>query len=271
MSTKYPERKLTYADLRDFDKQLDFPIPILPGDASLIEPFITDLGCDFAKRVGFLQDSIRITVISLILFKLVVLRTYLARPPENDLDIYELVRDGKVSRIWTHHEQALAACAGEEDTSAHAEFSVNAALPSVWKVQVIHRSEIPFAHDGPLVSLNASSISSSKRPGLTGGDRKPRHYLPPHLRNSPSTCPRPKPRPIKRTQSTKEDTASDLDRSTPNSQVVSDLGQTAVTQAVELLGDGDSRPPSKRRNLKSVSMPPAELRRSTRVRKTAVQ
>lgn len=117
-------------------------------------------------------------MLSLILFKLVVLRTYLDRPPENDLDIFDLVKDGKVSRIWTVHEQALAACASEEDMSTNAKYAVPVISPSIWRVKVVNNKKITFQR--ALVSLDAS-IVWSERPGLVGGDQRPHHYLPPHL------------------------------------------------------------------------------------------
>ena len=41
----------------------------------------------------------------------------MGRPPENDLDILQAVKESQISRIWTGHEQALAACYGEENIS----------------------------------------------------------------------------------------------------------------------------------------------------------
>jgi hypothetical protein len=70
------------------------------------------------------------------LFSLVILHTYLSCPPENDLDILELVKDRRVSRIWTTHEQALAACYGQDDTSPTAVFDGHP-NPMLWQVKVV--------------------------------------------------------------------------------------------------------------------------------------
>lgn len=260
-SRQHPKRKITYDNLPDSDKLLDFSVPILPGDASLIDPFINDLACDFAKRFGALHDSTRITVLSLILFKLVVLRTYLGRPPENDLNIFELARDGKFSRIWTTHEQALATCAGEEDTSRHAKFPIGVIHACVRKAQGVNNSEIAFAHKTSLVSLDIpESFAWSEHPGLVGGDRKPRNYRPPHLQHFPAAGPRPKPRPVKRNN--KADTGS-----TP-SQPMSQIQLEQLNPVHNRAGQNLSQ--SKKKGLESNSEP-AVLRRGSRARKAVIR
>jgi hypothetical protein len=111
---------------------LDFSVPILRGDASLAEEFVVNLQCQIMQSSASSGGGYANLHITQLLFHLVILRTYLSRPPENDIDIFELVRDGRVSRIWTVHEQALAACNGEDDTGIMAKLDQQPD-PNLWK------------------------------------------------------------------------------------------------------------------------------------------
>jgi hypothetical protein len=97
-----------------------------------------------------------------------------------------------VSRIWTTHEQALAACDGQDDTSPIAVFDTPP-NPVLWKVKVVQDADLELPQDLPLVTIQ-HPVTWTSRPGLTGGARKPRCYSPPYLRNLPPG-PRPKPKP----------------------------------------------------------------------------
>jgi hypothetical protein len=187
-----PNHDPTYDDLFDPALAFQFSVPILPGDASLADEFISNLMCHIKQLSDSLAEDDDLITISQALFRLVVLRTYLSRPADNDHNIFELVKDGQVSRIWTNHEQALAACYGEDDTSSNAAFSTGPE-PSLWNVKVMMDPELELPHQCPLVAIQGPVVWTSL-PGLTGGPLKPRCYRPPRLLNL-EPGPRPKPRP----------------------------------------------------------------------------
>ena len=169
-----------------------FSVPILPGDASLALEFISNLKCHIAHTLTSLADDRAIMSIGQVLFNLVILRTYMSRPAENDHNIFELVKDNQVSRVWTSHEQALAACFGEDDTSVNASF-LTKPNPFLWKIKVLPDPNPELHQEHAFVTIR-NPIVWTTGPGLTGGTRKPRHYRPPHLRLL-EPGPRPKPRP----------------------------------------------------------------------------
>jgi hypothetical protein len=182
-------------DLLQFASRLSFSVPILPGDASLAEDFVTDLKIQICKTNNNVDDY-TILGVGYILFQLVILRTYLGRPPENDLDVFDLVHKKQVVRVWTSHEQALAACFGE-DASADAVFP-SAPNPSVWAVKTVNDPGLAISDADALVAIKARQpFEWQNRPGLTGGPHTPRRYKPPQLR-CVKTGPRPKPRPAYR-------------------------------------------------------------------------
>jgi hypothetical protein len=185
----------TYDDMFDPTLDFKFPVPILPGDASLADEFISNLKCHIGQLSASLAKDDDIISIGQALFHIVILRTYLSRPAESDHDIFELVRDGRVSRIWTNHEQALAACYGENDTSPNASFSTRPD-PLLWDIKIVMDPELEPLHDRPLVAIHGPVVWTTT-PGLTGGALKPRCYRPPHL-CLPKSGPRPKPRPAYR-------------------------------------------------------------------------
>jgi hypothetical protein len=159
--------------------------------------FVTDVDHSFFRQVhkstAMFANECTVIHVGRILFKLVILRTYLSRPAKNDLDIFELVQGHHVSRIWTTHEQALAACDGQDDTSPIAVFDTPP-NPVLWKVKVVQDADLELPQDLPLVTVR-HPVTWTSRPGLTGGARKPRCYRPPYLLNLPPG-PRPKPKPV---------------------------------------------------------------------------
>jgi hypothetical protein len=108
-----------------------FNVPVLPGDASLAVDFIASIKVHAGEEQPI--DGCVLECVGQSLFNLVILRTYLGHPPENDMDIFEAVKNGLISRIWTSHEQALAACYGENNTSVDAPFD-SVPHPELWGV-----------------------------------------------------------------------------------------------------------------------------------------
>jgi hypothetical protein len=91
-----------------------------------------------------------------------------------------------VSHTWTNHEQALAACFSEEDTSIDAQFHTKPS-PTLWGIKVEIDSELCIPGGSPLVVMQQPVIWT-ERPGLTRGILKPRRYRPPHLRSLSPSC-----------------------------------------------------------------------------------
>jgi hypothetical protein len=185
-------------DLFEMAHRLPFSVPILPGDASLAENFIADIKVQaHREEINIISEDLALIPVGSILFHLVILRIYLNRPAENDLDIYEFVKANRVTRIWTVHEQALAACHGEDDTSSNARFN-SIPDPHRWEVNVVKVTtdmEVALSDDRPFASIQSpEALAWTNRPGLMGGTRKPRQYRPLHIRFAP-LGPRPKPRP----------------------------------------------------------------------------
>jgi hypothetical protein len=189
------QRKVSNEDLHGLAQHFSFPIPSLPGDESLIDDFLADLGIQLHKESKFVGSSLRYHHIGPIFFRLVILREYLHKPPENDHDIFHLVKQKRIHRIWTSHEQALAACHGEEDTSPNSPLGYSPA-PSLFKLAVLNDADIIISNDETLVAIQSpESINWTSGMALSGGLRKPRRYTPPHLRLAAASQPRPRPRP----------------------------------------------------------------------------
>ena len=181
-----------YDDIFDPALNFKFSVPILPGHASLTNEFISDLKCHIGQTSVNLAEDDYIISIGQALFHIVILRTYLSRPAENDHNIFELVRDSWVSRIWTNHKQALAACYGETDTGPSASFSTRPD-PLLWDIKAMTDPKLELLHDRPLVVIQGPVVWTAT-PGLTGGLLKPRCYKPPHLRLlQPGPWPKPRP------------------------------------------------------------------------------
>ena len=102
----------------------------------------------------------------------------------------------RVSRTWTVHEQALAACHSEDDTSSNAHFS-SIPDPNCWEVNVVmvmSDIEVPLSDDRPFASIQSpEALVWTNRPGLKGGTCRPCQYQPLHIRLA-LLGPRPKPR-----------------------------------------------------------------------------
>ena len=162
-------------------KDFSFCVPILPGDASLIEDFLSDLDIQLHNETGTTAHALCLLHLGPPLFSLVILRVYLNRPDQNDWDIFHLVEHNCISRIWTLHEQALAACHGESDTSRNAPLVPPPTL-LVYDLTVVNNSELMISDDELLVTIESSEpINWTSNPGLSGGSRKPHRYTPPHL------------------------------------------------------------------------------------------
>jgi hypothetical protein len=208
-----PNGHLTTNNLLEAASHFPFTIPILPGDTSLVDEFLASLMHHVKDQP---INDCAIEGISQALFKLVILRTYLGRPPENDLNIFEAVKNGQITRLWTSHELALAARYGEEDASLDAVFDMTP-NPDLWKIKVIRDSTLELTEEHPFVAIKRP-ITWTNRPGLTGGSLKPRHYKPPYLRDL-ALGPRPKPRPAYGTRFASDDGTS--------------VGATAATSACQ--------------------------------------
>ena len=181
-------------DLHGLAQHFSFPVPSLPGDESLIDDFLADLGVQLRKESKLVSSSLRYHHIGPIFFRLVILREYLHKLPENDYDIFQLVKQNRVYRIWTSHELALAACHGEENTSSNSPLGY-APTPSLFKLTVINDTDTIISDDETFVAIRSpESINWTRGVALSGGLRKPRRYTPPHLRLT-APQPRPQPRP----------------------------------------------------------------------------
>ncbi|KAF7982159.1 hypothetical protein HWV62_29919 [Athelia sp. TMB] len=164
---------------------------------------------------------------------------------------------------------ALAACYGEDNTSPNADYGKLGANPLYWNVSIIYNGALGLDYDGPLVRLQDPAFTWSSNPGLCGGDRMPRNYTPPDLRDVHVA--RPKPRRAT-TQSISKYIASLHDypptenftlaeepprTRSPSQQSNSHTSTNAVTIA---------SPPAKR---KATKEPAAASRRSQRLRTAA--
>jgi hypothetical protein len=270
-TTDNPHYDPTNNNLLEDASKFPFLVPILPGDSSLAIDFISSLKYHIAQLPATVIDDCAIIVIGQALFNLVILRTYLSRPAENDLDIFELVNNRQVSRTWTNHEQALAACFGEEDTSIDAKFHTKPS-PTLWGIKVEIDSELCVPGGSPLVVIQQPVIWT-ERPGLTGGILKPRRYRPPYLR-SLIPGPRPTPKPAYGTKASDVTNTVSLIKTAPTAKI-----SPKRKRAVDGFGDVEM-PTTKRKDPASnplasaagveedagPSGTPAKLRRGTRKR-----
>ena len=121
----------------DFGKE-QFNLHIHLGDQSLIEPLIARL-LGAHRNLGREFENSMVIQPALLLFKLVIARTYLQRLPSDDLQIYYLARNfthkeldtvrghdqyapakhGHLVLNFTIHERALAAWQGSQDRRHH--------------------------------------------------------------------------------------------------------------------------------------------------------
>ena len=178
------QRKASDEDLHGLAQHFTFPVPNLPGDESLIKDFLADLGVQLRKESKLVGSNLRYLYIGPTLFRLVILREYLHKPPENDHVIFQLVKQNQVYRIWTSHEQALAACHGEEDTSSTSPFCYPPS-PLLYRLPVIDTTDIIISNDETLVTIQSPE---DERDSTVGWTPKATALHPsPHSTNSPST------------------------------------------------------------------------------------
>ncbi|KAF7967983.1 hypothetical protein HWV62_32419 [Athelia sp. TMB] len=141
--------------------------------------------------------------------------------------------------------------------------------PIYWNVNIIYNEALGLDYDGPLVRLKDLSFTWSSNPGLRGGDRKPRNYSPPNLRDVQVA--RPKPRRAT-TQSISKYIASLQDY--PPAEDVTLVEELPRTNSTSQQSNGHTltnavtiaSPPAKR---KATKEPAAASRRSQRLRTAA--
>ena len=77
--------------------ELPFNAPVLVRDSSLSMQFLADLIIQIGPLTGHHINKMAIMRVGKILFDLVILQKYLACLPENDLNIFDLVKDNQVT------------------------------------------------------------------------------------------------------------------------------------------------------------------------------
>ncbi|PPQ81362.1 hypothetical protein CVT26_014503 [Gymnopilus dilepis] len=111
-----------------------FDIDILPGDESLIEPFFSEV-YNVARSSMDAENPDHLAMVAKILFRLVVMRVYLAKAPQHDSQIYwlslrktdsslsgptsDITRSGHIVRHKSLPEQAALACFSPEPVHGH--------------------------------------------------------------------------------------------------------------------------------------------------------
>ncbi|KAL6299214.1 hypothetical protein BKA93DRAFT_753616 [Sparassis latifolia] len=195
--------------------RLAHPIPILLGDASLIEPFLQHLHVQLQNPKTF--ENHELQNLDLNLFELVILCTYLDRLPANDLEIYHLLFDktlkAQVLRHLTIPEQILAACEGAEDTTDRHFHWAPIVHPDMLKIS----EHLSLEYEKPLAVAIVMENQPypwpmSQDPGLTGG--------PPYEMEHSGTQPTPRPRPRPRTRAQAK--ASGIDKASVTKTVLTD-------------------------------------------------
>jgi len=255
-ANEYPKRIPSRNDLLKMAHRLPFSVPVLPGDASLAETFLADIKVHaHHEKLNILDEDLTLIHLGSILFHLVILQTYLGRPAENDLDIYELVEGKNVSRAWTAHDQALIACHGEDNTSSHALFNTPPD-PTLWEVKVYKDPNLELSDVQSFITVQMAVIWTN-RPGLTGGTCRPRWYRPPYIRLAPPG-PRPQPQPAYGKYATKS-MDTDGHHMKRNLQDI-DVDMPAKKRQIARRGWVTSSPEEETRSPGS----PGTLRRSTR-------
>lgn len=146
------QRTATNDDLQDLARGFSFPVPSIPSDVFLIEEFLAEIAILLCKESKFAACSLCLHHIGPILFRLVILQVYLHQPPESDKSIFELVKQHRVFRIWTSHEQALAACHREENTRSDSPLA-QPPTPLLYKLTVIDDTKLTISDDKPLVAI----------------------------------------------------------------------------------------------------------------------
>ena len=171
----------------------NLPIHVLPGDESLVIPFLATLTAHI-RRVGGNIESIRFLEPATILFHLVIIRVYLGRSPTDDDQIFTLAQEGRIIRQLTVPEQAMAAGESSEDTRypplPHCEVCV---------IGIKLDPHLTIPADFPLATAHTSNQqayiwSASDKQGLSGGPSY-NTYLRPQLWVVDPSIPWPKPKP----------------------------------------------------------------------------
>jgi len=171
----------------------NLPIHVLPGDESLVIPFLATLTAHI-RRVGGNIELIRFLEPATILFHLVIIRVYLGRSPTDDDQIFTLAQEGRIIRQLTVPEQAMAAGESSEDTQypplPHCEVCV---------IGIKLDPHLTIPADFPLATAHTSNQqayiwSASDKQGLSGGPSY-NTYLHPQLWVVDPSIPRLKPKP----------------------------------------------------------------------------
>ncbi|KAH9852176.1 hypothetical protein C2E23DRAFT_903981 [Lenzites betulinus] len=225
---------------------------ILPGDSSLVTDHLVRLRILLRTRTSILElptDAL-VLGIAATLFDLVIMRTYLGRPPHDDLTLFSIIMSPRrslgsgatVIRHLSHAEQAAAACEGAYDTKDPALTSSTMLHP-----ERLRLSDTPLTFDGFIATITNADDSPylwpiSQDRGLTAG----------MTLNGPSDHtdvpqkpkPRPKPKPKPRQKVLKSETSSrlvDLEAEDKEPTVVElrrskrtrSTGQAAISKAID--------------------------------------
>jgi hypothetical protein len=262
-------RTPTNDDLQNLAQDFSFPVPSMPGDVSLFEEFLAEIGILLQKESKLAACRLRLDHVGPILFRLVLVREYLHRPPENDQDIFQLVKENRIFRIWTAHEQALAACHGEKNTAADSPLA-QPPTPLLYRLAVVHDNDLAVSDDEPLVAIRSlQSVIWTSGPALSGGLRKPRRYTPPLLRPTPNG-PRPKPRPAFKKSVRFQDQPAGVSSGSKEKRKEEEAVSGGVDAAAALAKEPRSaKKPNDRAILDAIENSPEELtylRRSKRAR-----
>lgn len=178
-------------------------VHLLPGDSSLVMSHLTRVRTLIHLHPSPLKipEEALIFGIGVVLFDVVLVRTYLELPACNDTALYYLMvqAQGKQDQLSTsivrqlsHEEQALAACEGAHDTSD----------PRIDSTLGPHPKFLQYTADQPTFDSTIMRIVRSdgsahvwpapRDAGLTGGEPVSSDLPKPPLK------PKPKPRPRKR-------------------------------------------------------------------------
>ena len=140
--------------MNTWHRTLFFAYPFCPGMLPWFEDFLADLDIQLRNETGTTAHSLRLLHIGPVLFSLVILRVYLDLPDENNFDIFHLVEHNRVSRVWTAHEQALAACHGESNTSSNSPLAAPP-TPLLFGITIVDDNELVISDDEPLVVIKS--------------------------------------------------------------------------------------------------------------------
>lgn len=161
------------------------PVPILPGDAGLSEPFLARL-----LQIGVRDSAKAIFVIARTLFYLVILRTYLGLQPSHDAHIWRIWRAGTFRRRFTPAERALHACTTVR-TGVCADGSIKSRPHSGIRLKIVPFQETHAGADSSLIDHpEVNWLESSEQMLSNQGRYRAEESSPKHTN---------RPRPTKRT------------------------------------------------------------------------